>query len=74
MGQTLFLKPELDEEWQVIEPSGQEDAKMVIDPITCADVMNLGLPMFIVGHASGLVRLYLCETGQKICEIGAHSR
>ena len=36
--------------------------------------MNLGLPMFIVAYASGVVRLFLCETGQKVCEIGAHSR
>lgn len=47
---------------------------MIVDPVTCADVMDLGLPMFMVGHASGLVKLYLCETGQKVCEIGAHSR
>lgn len=30
--------------------------------------------MFVVGYASGTVKLFLCETGQLVCEIGAHSR
>ena len=36
--------------------------------------MNLGVAVFLVGYASGTVKLFLCETGQLICEIGAHSR
>lgn len=36
--------------------------------------MNLGVPMFIVGYASGTVKLFLSESGQLVCEIGAHSR
>ena len=44
------------------------------NPITCADVMSVGLSMFVVGYASGTIKLFLGETGQLICEMGAHSR
>ena len=74
LGQTLFLKPELEEDWEIVELSGAESQNAPINPITCADVMNLGVPMFIVGYASGTAKLFLCETGQLVCEIGAHSR
>ena len=30
--------------------------------------------MFVVGYASGTIRLFLCETGHMVCEIGGHSR
>ena len=36
---------------------------MVINPITCVDVMSQGVPMFVVGYTSGTVKLFLCETG-----------
>ena len=30
--------------------------------------------MFAVGFASGRVKLFVCESGRLVCEIGAHSR
>ena len=47
---------------------------MPSNPITCADVMSVGLSMFVVGYASGAIKLFLGSTGQLICEMGAHSR
>ena len=61
----------MEDDWDVVRDL-EEGAN--IDPVTCADVLSLGQPMFVVGHASGLVKLYLCESGQLVCEIGAHSR
>ena len=45
-----------------------------IDPITCADVLTQGIPMFVVGYASGTVKLFMSDSGSRVCEIGAHSR
>lgn len=30
--------------------------------------------MFVVAFASGTVKLYLCDTGNELCELAAHSR
>ena len=32
------------------------------------------MSMFVVGYASGAIKLFLGSTGQLICEMGAHSR
>ena len=72
-GQTLILKPKIEDDWGVVQPTGQ-DGNFANNPVTCADVMSVGLAMFVVGYASGTIKLFLCETGQLVCEIGGHSR
>lgn len=61
----------LEERWNSLAGSATSANN---DPSTCADVISIGLPMFAVGYASGRVELYICETGRRVCEIGAHSR
>ena len=46
----MFLRPQMEDDWTVVKDL---DTDAVIDPVTCADVLSLGLPMFVVGFASG---------------------
>lgn len=56
----MFLRPQMEDDWTVVK-SLEADAD--IDPVTCADVLSLGLAMFVVGYASGQVKLFLCDSG-----------
>ena len=64
-------RPRVEDEWEVVKDLGEV---VEIDPITSTDVTKVGLPLFIVAHASGRVKLYVCDSGKLVCEIGAHSR
>ena len=71
----MFVKPKIDDEWEIVnQASSITPDNLEVDPITCTDVMAVGLPLFIVGFASGRIKLLVCETGKLVCEIGAHSR
>ena len=72
-GEITLLKCSIDQQWDMIncEPSPNSYNH---NPATCSDVLSLGLNMFVVGFASGTVRIYYCENGKEICEIAAHSR
>jgi len=76
LGQCLLIRPKLEDDWESVSNANAASMSqsMMINPITCLGVMGQGLPMFVVGYASGAVKLFMCETGQLVCEIGAHSR
>lgn len=39
LGQTLLLRPKMEDDWEVVRDL---DVGANIDPVTCADVLNLG--------------------------------
>ena len=61
-GEVTFLKCSLENQWDMINQELSPNA-FNNNPATCSDVLGLGLNMFVVGFASGTVRLYLCDTG-----------
>ena len=61
-GEVTFLKCSLENQWDMINQEISPNAYNN-NPVTCSDVLSLGLNMFVVGFASGTIRLYLCETG-----------
>ena len=72
-GEVTFLKSNIEDQWDMIDV-GQNQHSYSQNPATAADILSLGLNMFIVGFASGTVQLFLAETGKLICELAAHSR
>ena len=56
----MLLRPQMEDDWTVVRDLEQNAD---IDPVTCADVLSLGLAMFVVGFASGQVKMFLCESG-----------
>ena len=49
----MFVKPKIDDEWELVnQESSITPDNLEVDPITCTDVMAVGLPLFIVGFAS----------------------
>ena len=72
-GDCTFLKCSLEKEWDMIQTK-QPANPYSNNPATSADSLVLGLNMFVVGFASGTVKLFLCDNGAELCEIAAHSR
>jgi len=72
-GDITLLKCSMEDQWDMVDV-GQNPHGFTSNPATCVDVLSCGMNMFVVGFASGTVRLFLCETGKFICELAAHSR
>lgn len=49
---------------------------MTVSDILALTIDNLSVPqgLFIVGFASGMIRVHRADTGAPICELAAHSR
>lgn len=67
-GATLMLKLKKGKEWECVLDLGVEQ------PALTVDVLLRAQNLFVVGYASGMIKLIKCDTGRTVCELQAHSR
>jgi hypothetical protein len=72
-GLVFFVAPKDEGEWQPVNDMSRTLAAKDTIALT-VDVLTRHSNLFVVGYASGIVRLFQCENGALLCEIAAHSR
>ena len=72
-GACLFYKVSGEDDWVKVGEASLPDGSM-FDPCVSAGVIDAGLGVFVVAHASGKVRVLKAATGKCLMTLGAHSR
>lgn len=67
-GATLMLKIRKTKDWECVVDLGFDW------PALTVDVLLRTQNLFVIGYASGMVKLVKCDTGRTVCELQAHSR
>ena len=72
-GACLFYKVSGEDDWVKVGEASLPEGSM-FDPCVSAGVIDAGLGVFVVAHASGKVRVLKAATGKCLMTLGAHSR
>ncbi len=70
----LFIKPQDDSEWTPVYDLGKSFAVRDLPALSVAHLARGAQSLFIVGYASGIVKIFMAATGAPVCELAAHSR
>lgn len=74
-GAILFVKPQDDAEWTTVFDLGKSLAVRDVPALSVSHLQrSQGQSLFVVGFASGMVKIYLADSGAPVCELAAHTR